>query len=171
MDAVVEDEEPVCDRPLATRIRGPVQELSVEGHRRRAPRVERARGPGAEPDHRLRQLEVRETGAVARLPAVDGDENDAAVRLLPNGGPRIAERELAAREILECPEDWLAVPDDHRAASDRVDDSTPLRPQDETRGHPLVDGSLRRKPPGRRPAGDEHRAARGNRGPAGGLDR
>ena len=63
-------------RPLAARVGGPVQELSVEGHRRRAAGVEGARGHGAEPDHRLRELEVREAGAVAGLAAVDGDEDE-----------------------------------------------------------------------------------------------
>ena len=58
------------------------------------PRVERRAGDGAEPDQRLRELEVRHADAVARLAAVGRDEEHAAVRELPDGGARVAGREL-----------------------------------------------------------------------------
>src|SRR5256885_3882690 len=121
MNAVVENEQAVRDCTLPSGIRRSVQEVSFEGHRRRAAGIEGAGGDSAEPDHRLRELEVRHSGAVARSAPVDGDQDDAAVRLLSDSGTRVTERELAAREVLERPEDRLAVSDDERAAADGVD--------------------------------------------------
>ena len=43
---------------------------------------------GAEPDERLRELEVRQPGAVAGLPPVDGDEDDPPVAELADPCPR-----------------------------------------------------------------------------------
>jgi len=101
VDAVVEDRERLRDGPLAAGIGRPVQQLAVEGHRRRAAGVKRGRRDAAQAHHRQRQLEVGQAGAVSGLPAVDGNEQDPAVGRLADPRARMAVRELIRRESFE----------------------------------------------------------------------
>ena len=150
-DPAVEEGEPGRDTPLGS-VRGPVQELAVERHRRRAAAVERHPGDRAEPDERLGELPVREPDAVAGLPPVDRDEEDPAVAELADRAARRPRAELLRREHLACAEDRGPVPDDLRAAADRPDHVGPRRHEPELHRH--------------RPAGDRFRAERLRRGAA-----
>ena len=171
LDSVVEDEEAVGDSALAGGIGRTVEQLPVEGHRRRGARVERARGDGAEPHYLLGELEVRHPGAVAGHGAVDRDEDHPPVGALADRGARSAERELVARELLLGPEHRSSVLDDQRAASDRVDDTAPLRAEDEADRDLLPDRRLAREAARGGAAPDEDRAARRDRSPTCGLRR
>ena len=131
VDAVVHELESIRGRSLAARIGRAVQQRAVERERRGAAAVERGAGDGAEPDERLRELEVRHPDAVARPAAVGDDEQDPPVGELADTGARGARRQLARREGLVGAEDRAAVADEHRATADGIRDPCPLRPEDE----------------------------------------
>ena len=74
----------------------------------------------------------------------------------------MARRELVGREGLVRTEDRPAVPNDHRAAADRVGNSRPVGPQDHAHRHERPDRSLCDKPLRGGAARDEHGAVPGN---------
>ncbi len=153
--AGVLDEQRVGDRLLAA-AGGRAQQVSVEGHAARRAAGERSAVDDAEPDERLRELEVRQ--ARAGKPAVDRDEDDAAVRALPDGGARLAQGEVGDRDRLARLDHRLAVPDEERPAADRRGDAgrRPIREQREANANRLAHGRLGAQGRGCRPAGDEH---------------
>ena len=161
-DAAVEERERGRDPPLGP-VRGPVEELAVERHRRRAAAVERHPGDRPEADERLRELEVREPDAVAGLPAVDGDEDDPAVAELADGAARCPRAELAGREHLARAEDRRAALDDLRPAADRPDHVGPRRAQPEVHRHRPARDRLGAQRLRGGAARDEHGAARRDR--------
>ena len=121
IDPAVADEQTVRDRALAAGIRGPVQHLAVEGHRRRVAGLEAGGRDTTEPDEFLRQLVVREADAVADPAAVCGHEHDRAVATLADCGASEPRCEHHGGEVLKSTEHGLAVADEQRPAADRVD--------------------------------------------------
>ncbi len=124
VDPRVHHQQRLRDRPLRAR-RG-VEQLPVEGHRRRAAAVEGGAGDHAEPYQRERELEVRHAARVAAAAAVDHDEHDPPVGELPNGGTWLGERELAGNERLAGVEHRLAGADERGPAPDGIDDAGPV---------------------------------------------
>ena len=111
---------------------GRLSSVPVEGERGGAAGVEGGAGDGAEPDERLRELEVRHPDAVAGPAAVGDDEQitrPSASWPTPVRGLRGAS--WLGREGLVRAEDRAAAADEHRAAADRVRDPRPLRPEDQ----------------------------------------
>ena len=123
VDAGVEDRQRLGDRALAAGVRGPVHQPAVEGHRRRAARVERGGSHRAEPDHRLRELPVRHSDAEAAAAPVDGEQDDLPVGALADRGARVARAELRRQEVLAGRPDRLAAAHDHGPAAERVGDA------------------------------------------------
>src|SRR4029077_16341963 len=104
------DEQPLCDRALAAGIRRPVEELTVECHRRRIARLEAGAPTAREPDELLRELVVRQTDAVADTRSVDGDEHDRTVAALADRRASRPGGHHRRGKILEGAEDGLALP-------------------------------------------------------------
>ena len=127
------------------------------------PPSKRGAGDGAEPDERLRELEVRHPDAVARPAAVGDHEQDPSVGELADTGARGARRQLAGREGLVGAEDRAAAADEHRAAADGVRDPGPLRPEDEPQRQLGADRRLFGEPRRGGAARDEHCAVTGDR--------
>ena len=162
IDPVVHELERVRDRALAAAVGGAVEQLPVEGERGRAAAVEGGAGDGAEPNHRLRELEVRHADAVARPAAVGDDHQHPPVGELAHAGARVARRKLAGGERLLRAKDGTAAADEHRAAADGVRDSRPLGPEDQSQRH-----SRAHDPPPRPGARPPYPGRRGRRRPAG----
>src|SRR5204862_56688 len=106
---------------LAITNRRPVQQLAVEGHRRRVAGLEAGGRDATKPDEFLRQLVVREADAVADPAAVCGHEHDRAVATLADCGASEPRCEHHGGEVLKSTEHGLAVADEQRPAADRVD--------------------------------------------------
>ena len=99
MDAV-EDHQRVGHGALGP-VRRTVEQLAVEGHRRRAAGIQGRALRDAEPDECLRELEVGHAGRVAGLATVDRHEDERAVWPLADAGARMAKRKLVAGEVFE----------------------------------------------------------------------
>ena len=155
VDPRVHHQQRLRDRPLRTR-RG-VEQLPVEGHRRRAAAVEGGAGDHAEPYQRERELEVRHPARVAAAAAVDHDEHDPPVGELADRRTWLGERELAGNERLAGVEHRLAGAHERGPAPDGIDDAGPVGLEHEAHANRGADGRLLLKAvDGRRSPGDEH---------------
>ena len=170
VDAVVHELERVRDRPLAAAVGRAVEQLPVERERGGAAAVEGRAGDGAEPDHRLRELEVRHPDAVAGSAAVGDDHQHAAVGELADAGARVPRSELARGERLLRAEDGTAVANEHRAAADGVRDPGPFGPEDQPQRQLRPERRLLEQPLRRRAARDENGAVPRDRRAAAGGD-